>query len=418
MDTTLAKPACERLQGLFDRIEKAVREDDDAYSSIAIAGTKAYNFDLNIQVDLVDFLTIMGKSDYDDRICSDEELEDIIRDVRACVLYRNQDSAEGINGIAFAFPYQAASYYTDTSAQLKAMSLKEERDAFNVIFSIIAAQKKKETQDPDYYSNLIAQSASDEGNPLDNMANEFMSGKLTEEDWYIEGFEDYDTTEALSDIPLKETQEGYEIQAPEKIWDIIADVQTMVYMRGEKKGNRVYLGRTHQLSKDKNGHPTVRMDDSWIHIAGQPVCYEADPVRETKKGKIYSGKVKAKLNDTDEILLKVEWDPVKNGEGPKVGHVIGYEAEPNDIFAAVLNTRESQNLKAGDTIRFLFDSYDKDGKFIKTAAVGKKVHVTKQGRLKVENAPIGSRSISIGGALTDIYQRTMTTELVEPDLKQ
>ena len=70
-------------------------------------------------------------------------------------------------------------------------------------------------------------------------------------------------------------------------------------------------------------------------------------------------------------------------------------------------------LKAGDTLQFIFDTYDAEGNLVKSQPEGGKVRVTKQNRLKASDAPLQSCDISFGGVLTDVYQRTMTTEMIE-----
>ncbi len=364
-----------------------------------------------MQIDLIDFLTILGKTDLENRICSDEEMEELVHKVQACVLYRNKDAAEGIQGVAFAFPYQNMGYYDDTHKQLKKMSMKEEQSTFDVIFSIMAAQKKEAMKDPNYQSDTLNE-ALNNGGDLNLLLEAVAPRDYTEQDWYVKGFEDYDTAEALVDIPLKETAEGYQIEAPEKTWNIITDCQTMVYRETGKDGQRVYLGRDHIGSEDAEGHPLISMDGNWVSIGGQTVCYEAEPVRETKQGDVYSGLVRARLNGEDDIILHVEWDPQSDPNVPTEGHVTGYEMETSSLLSGLLDTKGTLDLKGGDTIQFIFDTYDKEGNLVKSAPSGDKIRVSKQNRLKVEDTPLEGRLL-IGGVLTDMYQRTMTTEMVE-----
>ena len=70
-------------------------------------------------------------------------------------------------------------------------------------------------------------------------------------------------------------------------------------------------------------------------------------------------------------------------------------------------------LQAGDTLQFLFDIYDKEGKFVKTVTSDEKIRVTKQNRLTVADTPLPSCDLRYCGLLTDIYQRYMTTEELE-----
>ena len=406
VDTTLAKPAYQAFCDFLERADKIIREDPGAYADFAVAGTNAYNFTDNMQIDLVDFLTILQKADYDDSLGSDQQMQNLTNTIRSCVLYRNKASASGINGMAFAFPYKAIHLYGDTSDQLKNMSLKTERRVFNDIFSIMAAQQKKAAEQ---------ETASEDASLWDEM---FGTADYTKESWYVKGFEDYEDAEALVDIPLKETADGYEIQMPEKLWKIIADSQTVLYQNvsGKSGEGMRYLGTDYLGAEDASGHPMVTMDDTWVHIEGQAVCYEADQVRETEEGDVYTGKVKARLNGKRDIVLYIEWEPVKDDTAPMVGSVTGYDTVLSEKLGSYMDTKGLLKLKAGDTVQFLFDTYDAEGNLIKTSPEGKKIRVSKQGRLTVEDAQLEAGSYTFCGVLTDVYQRTMTTEMVEATL--
>ena len=404
-DTTLAKPAYKKFCDFLADADAIIREDSGAYADFAAAGMNAYNFGGDIQIDLVDFLTALRRADYDDSIASDAEMRNLTNTIRSCVLYRNKASASGINGMAFAFPYKQISYYGDTSRQLKNMSLKTERRVFNDIFSIMAAQQKKEAD----------QEKADEDTSF--MDEIFAPTDYTKENWYVKGFEDYEKAKALVDIPLKETVDGYEIQMPKKLWKIIADCRTMLYQNTEE--GMCFLGTDYVGGEDAAGHPMVTMDDHWVHIGGQVVCYEAEQIRETEEGDIYTGKVRARLNGKKNITLYIEWDPVKEDaeetvdEAPLQGTVTGYDTDTSEMLGNYVNTKGLLKLKAGDSIQFLFDTYDDEGNLINTKPSGKKVRVTKQGRLSVEDAPLDAGDYTFGGVLTDVYQRTMTTEMIE-----
>ena len=61
----------------------------------------------------------------------------------------------------------------------------------------------------------------------------------------------------------------------------------------------------------------------------------------------------------------------------------------------------------------LFDYYDEQGNRVKTEIFGSPVYVVSEERLAVEDKPLGECDIIFGGVLTDVYQRTMTTEKIE-----
>lgn len=403
-DLTLVAPAYDGLLDLLSKIGTAIESDPDDYADVAVAAADAYQFYEDQQIDLIGFLTALDKSDYDDSICSGTEREDLINAIRASVLYRNASTDKGVNGMAIAFPYKAIWLYGDTSKQLGKMSLGTEKKTFDKIFSIMAVQQKKEhdkkrnEEDLSFISKLKLMVEAD----------------YTKEHWYVSGFEEYDKARTFVDIPLKETEDGYQIELPEKAWKIIAECQTMAYQKEtDEDGKTVmkYIGKDYLGDDDAEGHPMIAMDENWVHIEGKPVCYEADPVRETDAGIIFSGKVKARLNESEEIMLNIEWEPVKEGEIPEHGHVTGYDSE--SFMDIIAKTKSSKKLNAGDKVEFLFDYYDAKGDLIKTKTDGSAILVTKQENIDVMDSPLSNCDITFGGVLTDVYQRVMTTEQVE-----
>ena len=405
VDTTLAKPAYKEFENFLLKADDRIKEDSGDYADMAVAGNNAYNFHGSVQIDLIDYLKIVNKADYGDELGGDPKIKPLINKLRACVVYRNKNSAKGINGIAFAFPYKAIDYYDYTSKELKSMSLKTERKVFNDIFSIMAAQKKKATEQ---------EKAEAEDSSILSMLISLLEVDYTEQDWYVKGFEDYTDVDVMIDIPLKDTENGFQIQLPEKAWNIITDCQTMVWQKTGKGDEMRYLGSDHIGGEDENGHPTIMMDDRWIHINGQVVCYEAEPVRETAEGDIYSAKVPARLNGKKNIMLLIEWEPVTgDSEKTMTAHVTGYYYAGTGLTSSVLNTRDTHTLNTGDTLRFIFDTYDAEGNVIKTKPAGNTIRVIKQSDLVVEDAPLSECDIVFDGVLTDIYQRKMTTEQLE-----
>ena len=54
------------------------------------------------------------------------------------------------------------------------------------------------------------------------------------------------------------------------------------------------------------------------------ICYESQGCRETDEGIVFTGDVRAKLNGTEEIIIHVEWDPVRT-ISPEKGIITGYD---------------------------------------------------------------------------------------------
>lgn len=409
VDLTLAKPAYQKVEEFYNRAHEVILSDSSSYAEISVAAARAYAFSDNVQGDLIDFLTILGKIDYDDSIYSDEQIADLVRTVRACILYRNGDSAAGINGMAQAFPYKAVEvYYTDHDELVKG-GLESERSFFDDFFSIMAAQRKKSRENTDNDS-VIAQILT----PAD----------LTAQEWYVAGFEDYETQEALTNIPLIQQGNAYQIDLPDKAWDIIVDVKLAAYQKVED-GMLRYLGTDTIGSFDENNRPMLEMDGKWVHIEGQLVCYEETGARETEEGIIYTGEVNAVLNGEDKIRLYIEWDPVTGNDNPATGHVVGYNYTFEDSPLFNLLSGEAQNaiskgvlqLQPGDTLSFLFDYFDAEGNRVKTETYGKSLRVNKSESLTVQDLPLTSCDVVFTGVLEDAYQRTMTTEQVEMNIE-
>jgi hypothetical protein len=234
----------------------------------------------------VDYLTRLQGLDYENNILTDTQYKELSDAIKACVVVRNANSGTGVNGVAFCFPVKDLSSYSPTYTQLDAMGLEAERAMCNDYFSIMASQQTKALSSNSFLS-LIA---------VD----------YTKEPWYVKGFEDYDTAEAFIDIPLKDTGAGYQIELPDKAWKNIVDCQVAVYMHTQQ--GRMYLGSDHIGALDANGNPMVALENSWPHIGGALICYNADQARETEEGTVFSGTTRALLNGDTQIELLIECD--------------------------------------------------------------------------------------------------------------
>ena len=399
VDLTRVKPAYTQLVSLLETADEAIRKDPDEFGEIGLAAMNAYQFTDSIQIDLVDFIEKLGDADINDSICSQEERDEVINAIKACILYRNRDSANGINGMSLGLPYKKIDFYQDTAIELENLKLRKEKKVFNDIFSIIAVQKKAEHE----------RKMQEESSRLGRFLEELSYEDFTQQSWYVKGFEDYDPTTTLIDIPLTDTGEGYSVQLPDKTWNIIADCVTVVYQKAED-GRMRYLGYDHTGDLDKDGHPMVDMDDRWVHINGQLVCYEDSGAKETEEGIIYTGDVKARLNGSENIVIHVEWDASGSEDDAVTGRVTGYDFE-DDSFSFM--EKGSEKFNTGDKIEFLFDYYDEEGNLVSTEPYGKSIRVTTMDRLNVADAPLEDCDIQFFGVLTDAYQRNLITEEIE-----
>ena len=390
VDLTLVKPVYSKLTDLYSKSTLAIADSPAVFVNMSAGRAKAYQFTDGEQVDMVSFLTSLKNADYKEQVANDEELDEMAEAAKACVVWRNSDSAEGVNGIAIDFPYSDLNYYDDEHEQLKAVKYNREKDFFDRFCSIMASQRMAANPDTDSTWGLLT------------------AVDYSDKDWYVEGFENYDTTDLFIDIPVKQTEEGYLPELPDKTWDTILDCRIAAYIQTEE--GMMYIGREHFYDEDADGHPLVSMDGAWAQINGHVVCYETDEPLVTEDGTIYRGKVRAKLNGTENITLHIEWDPVKEDTEEEItGRVTGYSRDDEEQHFFMRKGLEQ--FETGDAIEFVFDFYDEEGNLIKTGTYGNKLRVITDDRMTVKDEVLGSGTVvQYFGVLTDVYQRELMTE--------
>lgn len=393
VDLTLVKPVYARLEGLYSKVTDELSDSPAVFANMSAARSGAYQFGDQEQADMVSLLTSLKKADYKQQVMADEEIDDITEAAKACVVYRNSDSAEGINGLAVDFPYGELSMYSEEYKQLKAAKYTKEQAFFDRFCSIMASQRMSQ-------------------NDLDSFWGILTYVDYTDEDWYIKGFEDYDTTNLFVDIPVIQTEDGYLPELPDKTWDTILDCKTAAYLETEE--GLMYIGQEHFSDTDAAGHPLVSMDGIWARVNGHVVCYEGEEPMVAEEGTIYKGKVRALLNGTDEIEMHIEWDPVtEDAEEEIPGYVTGYSR--TDEKESFFTKKGLEQFKPGDTIEFIFDFYDESGNLIKTGVYGDKLTVITDEGLTVSDELFEAGTVvHYFGILKDVYQRDlMTEEIIE-----
>ncbi|MBP5279487.1 MAG: hypothetical protein J6Z03_03305, partial [Erysipelotrichaceae bacterium] len=392
IDLSRINRAFDLLNDLYDKQDAAIKADSQDYQDIAVAASVAYKFGNDEQIDLIHYLQLLDDSDYDDTIVTSKQIADLINTVNSAIVYRNAVSNDGINGVAMTFPYDSISSYGDEHTQYKAFEMDNARNFYDDYFSIMAYQKSLKPQTVNIF-----------GVQLDT------SFDYTSEEWYVEGFENYVDVPEFIDIPLVEKDGVYELSLPDTVWKIIIDSREILYQKADE-GWR-YLGMDVPGMRDENDHPLVSTDGYWIHIGNQLICYEAKDSVDTSDGIIYTGTSRALLNDTAEIILNIEWEPINEDTGDEVyGKVTGYEFAADENGYMEKGTFE---LKPGDKISFLFDYYDEQGKLIKSETYGSPIRITSMSALRVEDRFIGECDLKYGVILKDVYQRLFETELLE-----
>ncbi len=396
VDLTLVKPVYEQLTDFYKKSTELIEEKPSVYANMSAARSGSYQFADEEQVDMVSYMNNLKKADYKQQVTTDEELDRIADTAKACVVYRNSDSADGINGLAIDFPYKDLSMYKYEYAELKAVNYKTEQDFFDRFCSIMGAQQKKASSDDSFF-----------GIPL--------MTDYSDEEWYIEGFEDYDTADAFIDIPVKAVEEGYLAELPDKTWDTILDCRIATYLVTDE--GLMYIGQEHFSDNDDEGHPIISMDGIWAHLNGHVVCYEAEEPQLAEDGVIFRGKIKAKLNGVENITLHIEWDPVQDDSADEsIGWVTGYSRDDEKV--SFFMKKGLEQFETGDTVEFMFDFYDEEGNLIKTDTYGDPLLVITEDQMKVRDEEFESGTIvSYFGVLTDIYQRDLMTEEIREQVQ-
>ena len=396
VDLTLVKPVYEQLTDFYKKSTDLIEEKPSVYANMSAARSGSYQFADEEQVDMVSYMNNLKKADYKQQVTTDEELDRIADTAKACVVYRNSDSADGINGLAIDFPYKDLSMYKYEYAELKAVNYKTEQDFFDRFCSIMGAQQKKASSDDSFF-----------GIPL--------MTDYSDEEWYIEGFEDYDTADAFIDIPVKAVEEGYLAELPDKTWDTILDCRIATYLVTDE--GLMYIGQEHFSDNDDEGHPIISMDGIWAHLNGHIVCYEAEEPQLAEDGVIFRGKIKAKLNGVENITLHIEWDPVQDDSADEsIGWVTGYSRDDEKV--SFFMKKGLEQFETGDTVEFMFDFYDEEGNLIKTDTYGDPLLVITEDQMKVRDEELESGTIvSYFGVLTDIYQRDLMTEEIREQVQ-
>ena len=391
VDLTYVDPAYEKLEELFRKQEEAILASESDYADISLAANSSYTFMNNEQLDLIHYLDNLRQSDYNDTVMSDSEINELITYAQACVVVRNRRSADGINGLAFTFPYRSIMSYDLCWKQFKNNNLPEEEKFYTDFFSIMAASKKGEVYEGDsFLEELIGL--------ID----------YTDQEWYKPGFEDYVTTPPIIEIPIRKNGEGYSLELSDSVWAIISD-ERQFYCQETEDGLR-YLGSDYAGMTDEEGHLMITTDGTWISIDGHPVFYEPTGLRTDRNGDVFTGYTRAVLNGKTDVILYIEWAPTSDDSAPAEGYIIGYDEADNDN--AFMEKGHSE-LEAGETLDFLFDYYDEEGNSLGSKTAFRTYRVNDPGNVKVTDDPLGKCTLRHGVILTDVYQRKFQTQLVE-----
>lgn len=354
------------------------RESKDGFLSLSGARSRAYEFQMPDQIDLLD---LIDQSDLSDR-----EKQDITNRVKRAILVRNDGSANHINGLAVYMPYNDLISYTDMNRQMEQLGMDRVVKVYNDFASIIGCQKiakdENRTASPEY---------------------------VKAQPWYVGDFEDYDTSLYIQDAALARSGDQYNIMLTGDEWETITG-----YTQGLKLkvGNRYAdLGSDDIYGRDSAGHYAMKFDQTWVAINGVFVALHPGTPKIRGRTAVYTGTVDAVLNFTTPITIYMEWVNIGDLEGE--GRVLGYLPADTDPFVedGSAMQRGYKQFKANSVITFLYDWYDEDGNYKSTAIGHLPIRVGAAG-LTVTQNDISSEDYICYGLLKDVANRTIRTKIV------
>ena len=373
----------------LDKLDRQFSSDKDSFMNMSMARSKAYEFQMEDQIDLIDFV---NQSDI-----TNAEKNLIISKVNRAIVVRSSASASHINGLAAYMPYDDIAGYTQAYYTLEALDLKSETKVYNDFAAIIGSQKGPQNAKTGKKS----------------LAGTIIRESYKNQPWYRHRFENYNVSVYRDNISLtkvsSEKGDAYQINLTDEEWETITNYEQGLKMK--VGGRYVDLGSDNVYGLDKKGHYMVEFNNTWVAINGVIVALHPGTPKEAYGRIIYSGTVDATLNFNCPIKIYIEWVNIGGAEGK--GVVLGYlpsDQDSDDIDEKGM-PRGLKQFKASSVISFLYDWYDEDGNYLTTAAGHMPIDVGTQG-LKVTQEDISSEDYYYYGILYDVLNRTMETEQI------
>ena len=374
MDLRYIPDAADAFVSYLDQLDRKFMSNKQAFVNMSAARSKAYEFQHEDQIDLIDFI--------DQSDISAREKSVLKSKINKAIAVRSAASANHINGLALYMPYDDIDGYTEAYEALEKLDMNTEAKVYNDFATIIGSKEYKEEP-----GLLVG---------------------YQYEPWYRHRFEDYDVSVFRDHIPLVQKGHEYAIDLTDEEWETVTGYEQGLKM---KVGNRyVDLGSDNVFDLDEKGHYMLEFNHTWVAINGVIVALHPGTPKDVGGGKIiYSGTVDATLNFIYPIKIYIEWVDVGDVEGE--GVVLGYlpAEEDSDDITEIGTPRGMKQFKSNSVVSFLYDWYDEDGKYLSTAAGHMPIDVGIKG-LTVTQKDISSEEYDYYGILFDVMNRTMKTE--------
>lgn len=337
---------------------------DSRYSVISQARYNAKSFGDGEyeQIDIKSYLEECGKSD--------TELGKVLR---SAVKYSGSSSYNS-NGLAMYFPYDYPDYYAEIKTETDKFGYNGYNSFFDRFLSIMGTGQMNYSSENDY----------------------------SDYSWYDNT--NYDTYNVSDELEVKDKGDYFALSLSDEEWDKINGINVWVYV--DDGDGYVDLGSDNVYEFDDDGDLMVDFDYYWVALNGQvvPFYFEYETPENVKDGYTY-GYVPAVLNGNEQIEIMIYWD-----EKHPDGYLAGYRPYSEEENISVPQKGFKQ-LKNGDTLEFLCDYYTYDGEYDGVYSYGDKIVVN--GDITVGYEYVGEYDTNICYELTDIYNNSITTEMIE-----
>ena len=179
-------------------------------------------------------------------------------------------------------------------------------------------------------------------------------------------------------------------------WALIDTVELNVFVGDGDGYIDLGLDNTFDWLDSSKTDLLLEYDGTWLSINGEYVCayYLVSDTKGSDGKWTTVGRIPARLNGEYvnlQVVFKEGEDAAVTGAHPMYGDA--------DISVMAKGNIE---IKAGDSIEFLCDYYDLDGKYTSTHTLGKKMTVPRSG-LNLENVRIDNTDLDATYRLTDVY---------------
>ena len=270
---------------------------------------------------------------------------------------------------------------------------------------------------PDYYAEIKTETDKFGYNGYNSFFDKFLSimgtGQMnysSENDYSDYSWYDntnYDTYNVSDKLEVKDKSDYFALSLSDEEWDKINGINVWVYV--DNGDGYVDLGSDNVYEFDDDGDLMVDFDYYWVALNGQvvPFYFEYETPENVKDGYTY-GYVPAVLNGNEQIEMMIYWD-----EKHPDGYLAGYRPYSKEENISVPQKGFKQ-LKNGDTLEFLCDYYTYDGEYDGVYSYGDKIVVN--GDITVGYEYVGEYDTNICYELTDIYNNSITTEMIELEM--